>query len=121
MRRAALGVIRIILENRLPDILGPMSLDPDLISFFHDRLKVYLRDKGARYDLIDAVLTEGATDILDITKRVDAPSAFLETEDGKNLLAGLLRAGNIVDEIKKASSLMGMWMLHCFQRWQKLR
>lgn len=109
LRRAALGVIRIILENRLPDILAAMALDTDLISFFHDRLKVYLRDKGARYDLIDAVLTEGATDILDITKRVDAFSALLETEEGKNLLAGAKRAGNIVDaEIKKGVMINGV-------------
>lgn len=108
LRRAALGVIRIILENRLPNVLQPLALDTDLISFFHDRLKVYLRDKGARYDLIDAVLMDGATDLLDITKRVDALGALLETDEGKNLLAGAKRAGNIVDaEIKKGTLISG--------------
>ncbi|MBS3648293.1 glycine--tRNA ligase subunit beta [Pseudaminobacter sp. 19-2017] len=70
----------------------------DLLSFFHDRLKVYLRDQGARYDLIDAVLASGGSndDLLTIVRRVEALGTFLDTEDGKNLLAGTKRAANIL-------------------------
>ncbi|MBM3563263.1 MAG: glycine--tRNA ligase subunit beta [Alphaproteobacteria bacterium] len=139
LRRAALGMIRIVLENelRLP-LHGVMAgLVPaihaqrdgvdarnksghdaatDLLEFFIDRLKVYLRDKGARYDLIDAALgavveTETPTpspspqgggeaplqdDLLMITRKVEALDKFLSTDDGKNLLAGFRRAVNIL-------------------------
>ena len=93
LRRAALGVIRILLENeiRLP-LLSRSSRMRDLLSFFHDRLKVYLRDLGARYDLIDAVLTPEADDLLMVARRVEALTAFITSEDGKNLLAGTKRA-----------------------------
>ena len=158
LRRAALGVIRIVLENglRLP-LTGPLNaavwgalLDiefaredqagsvvqslerrgfpkgpeleevvgafsraarrspaPDdarlrettasLLAFFADRLKVYLRDKGARHDLIDAVFAlPGQDDLLMIVWRVEALGRLLDTEDGKNLLAGYRRAANIL-------------------------
>jgi glycyl-tRNA synthetase beta chain len=69
----------------------------DLLSFFADRLKVYLRDQGARHDLIDAVFAlEGQDDLLMIVRRVEALGRFLDTEDGKNLLAGYRRAANIL-------------------------
>ncbi|CAH1655608.1 Glycine--tRNA ligase beta subunit [Hyphomicrobiales bacterium] len=73
----------------------------DLLSFFHDRLKVYLRDQGARHDLIDAVLALGEggaeqDDLLMILRRVEALGRFLDTEDGKNLLAATKRAANIL-------------------------
>ncbi len=76
----------------------------DLLSFFHDRLKVMLRDQGARHDLVDAVLGEGASandDLLLITRRVAALGRFLDTEDGKNLLAGYKRAANILKAEEK--------------------
>jgi glycyl-tRNA synthetase beta chain len=75
----------------------------DLLAFFADRLKVHLRDKGARHDLIDAVFALGGQDDLAlIVKRVDALGAFLTTDDGANLLAGVKRASNILrDEEKK--------------------
>jgi len=77
-----------------------------LLSFFHDRLKVYLRDQGARHDLIDAVITPASDDLLDITRRVEALGAFLDTEDGKNLLAGTKRAANILAaEEKKGTAV----------------
>jgi glycyl-tRNA synthetase beta chain len=70
---------------------------PDLLSFFADRLKVYLRDRGARHDLVDAVFAlEGQDDLVLIVKRVEALSDFLGTEDGANLLAGYKRATNIL-------------------------
>lgn len=135
LRRAALGVIRLVLENEIR--LPLASYNRDLLAFFHDRLKVYLRDKGARHDLIDAALgasthqaltlsspaqqgvskggggpdvqsfdtppsaptqDEGDTnsDLLMIVRRVEALGGFLETDDGKNLLAGYKRAANIV-------------------------
>ncbi len=69
----------------------------DLLSFFADRLKVQLRDQGARHDLVDAVFAlEGQDDILMIVRRVEALAAFLATDDGKNLLAGTKRAANIL-------------------------
>ncbi|MBB4040203.1 glycyl-tRNA synthetase beta chain [Microvirga flocculans] len=69
----------------------------DLLSFFADRLKVYLRDQGARHDLIDAVFAlDGQDDLLMIVRRVEALGRFLDTEDGANLLAGYRRAANIL-------------------------
>lgn len=70
----------------------------DLLSFIHDRLKVYLRDKGARHDLIDSALGAGGAsdDLLMVVRRVEALGLFLDTDDGKNLLAGYKRAANIV-------------------------
>ncbi len=161
LRRAALGVIRTVLENRLrlrmmalakasfepigtylafrdPDDLGYVAklsrnLSPselkdeniernweygglrgkalnaeaeviasDLLVFFADRLKVYLRDKGARHDLIDAVFAlPGQDDLLLIVRRVEALGKFLDTDDGKNLLAGYRRAANILKAEEK--------------------
>ncbi len=76
----------------------------ELLAFFADRLKVYLRDKGSRHDLIDAVFAlEGQDDLLLIVRRVEALGRFLETEDGANLLVGYRRAANILRaEEKKA-------------------
>ncbi|MGI6851354.1 glycine--tRNA ligase subunit beta [Mesorhizobium sp. 1B3] len=73
----------------------------DLLAFFHDRLKVYLRDQGARHDLIDAVLASSGAgaandDLLMIVRRVEALGSFLDTDDGRNLLAGTKRAANIL-------------------------
>ncbi|MDP4002772.1 glycine--tRNA ligase subunit beta [Methylobacterium sp. NEAU K] len=110
LRRAALGVIRLILDRslrlRLLDQIGAADrglaaragADPaDLLAFFADRLKVYLRDQGARHDLIDAVFAlPGQDDLLMVLRRVEALGKFLDTEDGKNLLAGYKRAANIL-------------------------
>ncbi len=69
----------------------------DLLSFVADRLKVYLKDQGKRHDLIDAVFALGGQDdLLMIVRRVEALSTFLATDDGKNLLAGVKRASNIL-------------------------
>jgi glycyl-tRNA synthetase beta chain len=76
---------------------SPEATSADLLAFFADRLKVYLREKGARHDLIDAVFAlPGQDDLLMIVRRVDALGKLLETEDGKNLLAGYRRAANIL-------------------------
>lgn len=147
LRRAALGVIRIVLENdlRLPlmsfcnahleemqnqqlgkkidatvkSLFGPplrwggsqvSSTVVDLLSFFADRLKVYLRDQGARHDLIDAVFSLGGQDdIALIAKRVEALTEFLDTDDGANLLAGVKRASNIlaIEEKKDKTTYAG--------------
>jgi len=137
LRRAALGVIRLLLENKknlqlrsviynalqkleaifvvdsksleaaqakLAEIDDPAEKPDlsyfktqDLLEFFADRLKVALRDQGARHDLIDAVLSlSGSSDLLMIVRRVEALGRFLDTEDGKNLLAGYRRAANIL-------------------------
>ncbi len=95
LRRAALGVIRIILDKQLRMPLNHGG--EDLLAFFADRLKVYLKEQGTRHDLIDAVFGLGnQDDLLMIVKRVEALSKFLETDDGKNLLAGVKRASNIL-------------------------
>ncbi|WP_108518525.1 glycine--tRNA ligase subunit beta [Bradyrhizobium algeriense] len=112
LRRAALGVIRLIVENalRLPllnvaesTMVGlpakgdAQKLPGDLLSFFADRLKVQLRDQGARHDLVDAVFSLGGQDdLLLVVRRVEALGKFLDTDDGKNLLAGTKRASNIL-------------------------
>ncbi len=119
LRRAALGVIRIVLQNALKLPLRPLfdrllaawterlrlgspkaaagSAEADLLSFFADRLKVQLREQGARHDLVDAVFAlEGQDDLLLIFRRVEALGKFLDTDDGRNLLAGYKRATNIV-------------------------
>lgn len=128
LRRAALGAIRILLEHqhRLPlflvsskalELYGPKASEPNcseiianLLGFFADRLKIYLREQGARHDLIDAVFSvAGEDDLLMIVKRVEALARFLDTEDGKNLLAGVKRATNIIriEERKDSRTFVG--------------
>ncbi len=126
LRRAALGVIRIVLENelRLPlsgaiesalkltgvAVENDGAVIADLMSFFADRLKVHLKDAGARHDLIDAVFAmDGQDDLLMVVKRVEALGKFLETEDGTNLLAGYKRAVNILraEEKKDGTPVSG--------------
>ena len=75
-------------------IAQPVALS--LIAFFADRLKVHLREQGARHDLVDAVFALGGDDLLMIVKRVEALGRFLDTEDGANLLTGTKRAINIL-------------------------
>jgi glycyl-tRNA synthetase beta chain len=73
------------------------KLSNDLLAFFADRLKVQLRDQGARHDLVDAVFSLGGQDdLLLVVRRVEALGKFLDTDDGKNLLAGTKRASNIL-------------------------
>ncbi len=131
LRRAALGVIRLVLENRvqfgLHGILSnhlneafpivqtsergpePRTSDepferivPNLLAFFHDRLKVYLRDQGIRHDVIDACIAmEGNDDLALLVKRATALSDFLKTDDGENLLQGFKRANNILSQAEE--------------------
>lgn len=96
LRRAALGVVRVLLERKARLPLSTVVKDGDLVSFFHDRLKVYLRDLGARHDLIDAVLTPDADDLLMVARRVEALTAFVTSEEGLNLLAGTKRATQLL-------------------------
>ncbi|AGB47463.1 glycyl-tRNA synthetase, tetrameric type, beta subunit [Mesorhizobium australicum WSM2073] len=138
LRRAALGVVRILIENRIQLSIAELAESHvlfvhqsmqrprggaigrgmrefkgrqvgaeviDLLAFFRDRLKVYLRDQGARHDLIDAVITPQSDDLLQIVRRVEALGSFLDSEDGKNLLAGTKRAANILaaEEKKKTA------------------
>jgi glycyl-tRNA synthetase beta chain len=104
LRRAALGVIRIILENGLRISLAKFGKE-DLIAFFADRLKVTLRDQGKRHDLVDAVFALGDDDLARIVARVEALDGFLKTDDGKNLLAGYKRASNILKAEEKKGPL----------------
>jgi glycyl-tRNA synthetase beta chain len=112
VRRAALGMIRLVLENglRLPltatfsqarSGLAPDLADPtcELFGFVADRLKVHLRERGVRHDLIAAAFAQVGTtedDLVRLLKRVDALAGFLATEDGANLLTAFRRASNIV-------------------------
>lgn len=129
LRRAALGVIRIILDNglrlQLSEVIrgylrqlrsrmplrgqsqvadAALHVKPEgsgtrqsLLDFFADRLKVQLRDQGARHDLVDAVFALGGQDdLLLIVRRIEALAQFLDSEDGRNLLAGFKRAANIL-------------------------
>jgi len=117
LRRAALGAIRILLDNgiRLPLLatfgrtVAP-GASSDLLAFFADRLKVQLREQGARHDLVDAVFSlEGQDDLVLIVRRVEALGKFLDTEDGKNLLAGAKRAANIlrIEEKRDGTTFTG--------------
>jgi glycyl-tRNA synthetase beta chain len=119
LRRAALGVIRIVLDDgiRLPlvpvikqaiihgfleagtrhGLIDSRLVPAELLSFFADRLKVQLREQGARHDLVDAVFAlENQDDLVLIVRRVEALGEFLDSDDGKNLLAGAKRAANIL-------------------------
>ena len=106
LRRAALGVIRLLLENRLS--CGLMTVfaqgydgadADDLLGFFHDRLKVYLRDQGIRHDVIDACTAmAGNDDLTLLSTRAAAVSDFIKTNDGENLLQAFKRANNILDQ-----------------------
>jgi len=107
LRRAALGIIRILLEN---NIRLPLHVTPDVLDFFADRLKVALREKGTRHDLIDATFSLGGEDdLVRLVARVEALQAFLKTDDGANLLAGYKRAANILkaEEKKDAKTYLG--------------
>ncbi|KEQ09243.1 glycine--tRNA ligase subunit beta [Pseudorhizobium pelagicum] len=151
LRRAVLGVVRMILErnvrlNLLPVMnaampgsgaaptVSSMSGEPsekaqalsdnsyinetfpvvdmsgdvagDLLSFFHDRLKVYLRDQGARHDIIDAVLTPDADDLLMVARRAEALTAFVTSEEGLNLLAGTKRAVQLLAAEEKKGTVV---------------
>ena len=106
LRRAALGVIRLILSNgltlKLSDVISTANAGADaadLLSFFHDRLKVFLRDEGIRHDVIDACLAmDGSDDIALLVKRARALQDMMGTEDGTNLLQGYKRASNILSQ-----------------------
>lgn len=109
LRRAALGVIRLVLENnlRIPLLrlfeqsyhLYGTGENParDLLSFFADRLKVHLKEQGVRHDCVDAVFSLGTEDdLVRLLARVNAISEFLATNDGENLLIAYRRAANIL-------------------------
>ncbi|MFB9224951.1 glycine--tRNA ligase subunit beta [Paracoccus cavernae] len=104
LRRAALGVIRLVLGNGVRAELLPVTGKAyagadtaDLLTFFHDRLKVFLKDQGIRHDIIDAAIAmEGNDDLVLLVNRATALSDFMKTEDGPNLLQGIKRASNIL-------------------------
>ncbi|WP_102109814.1 glycine--tRNA ligase subunit beta [Oceaniglobus roseus] len=121
LRRAALGVIRLVLENQVrvelngssgpfassAALVGPRDANGgestadtnELLAFLHDRLKVYLRDQNIPHDVIDACLAmPGNDDITLLVKRAEALAVFLKTDDGENLLQGFKRANNILTQ-----------------------
>ncbi len=84
------------LEKKVPDA------SDDLLSFFHDRLKVFLRDEGIRHDVIDACIAmEGNDDLNLLVKRARALNAVIATEDGENLVQGFKRANNILSQAEE--------------------
>ena len=97
-----------------------LSIGDSFEEFFSDRLKVQLREQGARHDLVDAVfmLRGRTTGLVSIVRRVEALGKFLDTEDGKNLLAGYKRATNIlrIEEKKDGRSYSGNRILHSTAR-----
>ena len=127
LRRAALGVIRLVLENevrlgvqgaasmakwadavsglRWQRQVDELSLQSEVAAFFADRLTVLLRDQGQRHDLVAAVFALGDDDLVRIVRRVEALAAFLATDDGANLLAGYKRASNILKAEEKKGPL----------------
>ena len=113
LRRAALGVIRTLIENdlslRFTEVAGTAheGVDvADLLSFLHDRLKVYLRDQGIRHDIIDACIAmEGNDDLTLLVKRAKALSETLNTDDGENLIQGFKRANNILSQAEEADGV----------------
>jgi glycyl-tRNA synthetase beta chain len=130
LRRAALGVIRIVIDNRLPLNLRYLAnwqaanafarKEEDvrekvdtLMSFFEDRLTVQLREQNARHDLVGAVLDTGSlvgeAKLISIVDRVEALGKFLDTDDGRNLLAGYKRATNIlrIEEKRDSATFAG--------------
>ena len=101
LRRAALGVTRLILDNdltiSLTKLFGETEWSANLLGFFHDRLKVYLKDQGIRHDIIDACIAmDGSDDLTLLVKRAKALAATLSTDDGENLIQGFKRANNIL-------------------------
>jgi glycyl-tRNA synthetase beta chain len=107
LRRAALGVIRIVVENKLRLPLRKFFAAGDLMDFFAERLKVQMRETGVRHDVVDAVFALGGEDdLVRLLARVEAVQSFLATEAGKNLLTAYGRAANIVRaEEKKDKAL----------------
>ena len=112
LRRAALGIIRIIRERRIRMPLGTIlsaaakahgfdAVDPDLLAFIRERLRVTLRDDGLAHDVVAAALgddgAEGDDDILALADRAAALSEFLSGDDGTGLLAGWRRAASILN------------------------
>jgi glycyl-tRNA synthetase beta chain len=92
LRRSALGIIRLVVDNGLR-----MPIEPALLDFFADRLKVQQREAGVRHDLIDAVFALGGEDdLVRLLARVHALQRFVETPEGRDLLAGYKRAANIL-------------------------
>ena len=99
LRRAALGVIRLILTNRVRvglRSLFPAEVQDDLAAFFADRLKVMLKDEGRRHDLVDAVFALGDDDLVRVVARIDALTDYFRHQDIGALLAGYNRAANIL-------------------------
>lgn len=101
LRRCAIGVIRIILENRLNLSLKELinhanGLDDSIYDFFIERLKILLKDQGIRHDYVAAVLDGKTDNLLTIKNKAVALTAFLTSDNGKNLLEAYKRAANIL-------------------------
>ncbi|MEP3786755.1 glycine--tRNA ligase subunit beta [Ascidiaceihabitans sp.] len=106
LRRAALGIIRIALENELTAPLMKLGVSDALLSFIHDRLKTYLRDQGIRHDIIDACIAMPNNDDINLlVKRARALSETLKTDDGENLIQGFKRANNILSQAEEADGV----------------
>ena len=118
--------LEVLVSEKAKQLAGPVLLQAhsylkqtlDLLAFFADRLKVTLREDGARHDLVDAVFAlDGQDDLLLVVRRVEALGKFLDTDDGKNLLAGVKRASNIlrIEEKKDNTSYAGAPDRHLYK------
>jgi glycyl-tRNA synthetase beta chain len=111
--------LEVLVSEKSRKVTGPVLVQAhsylhqshDLLAFFADRLKVQLREQGARHDLVDAVFAVGGQDdLLMVVRRVEALGKFLDSDDGRNLLAGVKRATNIIriEEKKDKRDYTGM-------------
>jgi len=128
LRRAALGVIRLCLAREWHIKLLPLfetafhnydkqgiksglsakEMALSLLHFLHERLRVYLKEEGARHDAIEAILGSTQDDILQIARRIEALIVFIGTEQGKNLLAGIKRAANILNAEEQNGAIISL-------------
>ncbi|MEQ1492867.1 MAG: glycine--tRNA ligase subunit beta, partial [Terricaulis sp.] len=139
LRRAALGVLRVLLSNGVRIALmspvtaaadqftkshnvDPQDIASDIVFFLAERLKVLFRDQGKRHDLVDAVFALGDDDLVRIVARVEALDAFLKTEDGANLLAGYKPSCAASSPSRPRRRSMRRWRKRCPRlalRWRK--
>ena len=108
-------VVKYLYEQPLEYYEKMGFIEDDLLSFLHDRLKVYLKDQGVRHDIIDACIsssdgapagaTDGNDDLTLLVKRAKALSETLKTDDGENLIQGFKRANNILSQAEDADGV----------------
>ncbi len=113
LRRSALGIIRILIENKIRMPLNDFVKAADLMAFFAERLKVQMRERGVRHDVVDAIFALGdEDDLVRLLARAEALQSFLGTDAGKNLLTAYGRAANIVRAEEKKDKKLAVEIAH---------